>query len=228
MALVGSPDFPIEDCRRVSRSTAHVWQVFKYSAWGTLTTELALQMGNTVGSVTLSTIWDLYARLHDQDVDAFLRMLGERSTVEAVQVIVQNLHPDQRARFRKLVIDPMFDAALPLMIREAIQIVRGRPDLTDDEVAALITEQAPQLLDATTQAVTEVERARLKAARDPKPRNTQRDCEIVRLHDQEGRTFGEIPRLLVQKDPSWAGRDGKPLARDTVEKAYHRRKGLGT
>jgi hypothetical protein len=69
---------------------------------------------------------------------------------------------------------------------------------------------------------------KLKEARDPKPRNRERDDEIVRLRDKQGKTFGEIPRLLLQKNPAWCGEGGKPLSRDTVEKAYSRRKGQGT
>jgi hypothetical protein len=62
-------------------------------------------------------------------------------------------------------------------------------------------------------------------ARNAKPRKTARDDEIVRLRDEEGKTFGEIGRLLLVKNPAWTGKGGKPLSRAAAEKAYHRRKG---
>lgn len=60
--------------------------------------------------------------------------------------------------------------------------------------------------------------------RTVKPRNADRDKEIVRLHDEEGKSFGEIARLLCKKNASWCRKDGKQLSRDTVERAYHRQK----
>jgi hypothetical protein len=58
--------------------------------------------------------------------------------------------------------------------------------------------------------------------RNPKPRNIQRDREIVRLHDECKKSFGEIPRILAEQNPAWVGKNGKRLKRDTVERAYHR------
>jgi hypothetical protein len=181
-----------------------------------------------VEPLTPHVLLDLYARLSDEQVDVFLQQLGAQSSAEAIHVIIQHLRPTEHSRFRQLVTSPMFDAALPLITKEALRIVRTCPDLSDDQIAEKIAQQADLLLEATTRVVTEVEGARLKAERDPKPRNTKRDDEIVRLRDEEGRTFGEIPRLLLRMNSSWGGNNGSPLKRDAVEKAYHRRKGQGT
>lgn len=58
----------------------------------------------------------------------------------------------------------------------------------------------------------------------PKPRYTERDREIVRLHDQQGMSFGKIPRALQKLNPKWGKADGRLLSRDTVRKAYTRAK----
>jgi len=63
-----------------------------------------------------------------------------------------------------------------------------------------------------------------KKTRDVKPRNEERDKEIVRLRDEEDKSFGQIPRALKAKNPKWVRPDGGPLTRDTVEKAYKRYK----
>jgi hypothetical protein len=63
--------------------------------------------------------------------------------------------------------------------------------------------------------------------RNAKPRNTERDDQIVRLHDEEGKSFGIIGRLLAELNPAWVGKNGKPLSRAAATKAYNRRKADG-
>jgi hypothetical protein len=60
--------------------------------------------------------------------------------------------------------------------------------------------------------------------RTPKPRKRERDAEIVRLHDEEGMSFGKIGRHLPTLNAAWVVRGGAPLDRKTVERAYHRMK----
>jgi hypothetical protein len=62
------------------------------------------------------------------------------------------------------------------------------------------------------------------AHRLAKPRNMDRDDTIIRLRDEEGLTFGEIPGRLKTINKKWAQKDGKSLKRKAVEKAYQRRK----
>jgi hypothetical protein len=62
------------------------------------------------------------------------------------------------------------------------------------------------------------------AHRMPKPRNTDRDAEIVRLHDEEGLPFKKIPKALQGLNPAWANEKGEPLSKDAVERAYRRHK----
>jgi hypothetical protein len=57
-----------------------------------------------------------------------------------------------------------------------------------------------------------------------KPRKTDRDDEIVRLRDVVGRTFGEIGLDLPDLNSAWVGKDGKPLGRYAVKRAYDRHK----
>jgi hypothetical protein len=61
-----------------------------------------------------------------------------------------------------------------------------------------------------------------KLSRHRKPRrNAERNAEIIRLHVEEGKTFGEIGSLLKRKNRAWTGRDGRPLGYDTVKKAFY-------
>jgi hypothetical protein len=87
----------------------------------------------------------------------------------------------------------------------------------------------PQLLDALAKEVQKIAndlQQKYKSHRDAKPRNQERDAEIVRLRDQEGCTFGRIPHRLKTSNPAWVNKDGSTLSRDAVEKAYKRYKAL--
>jgi hypothetical protein len=66
--------------------------------------------------------------------------------------------------------------------------------------------------------------------RAAKPTKTKRDMEIVRLHDEEGWSFGQIARKLMAEDPvlrkdrsKWSPKEVKNWT-DKVEKGYHRMK----
>jgi antirestriction protein ArdC len=55
-----------------------------------------------------------------------------------------------------------------------------------------------------------------------RPKNEERNQEIVRLRDVDRLSFGKIGRKLMQANPAWVGTNGKPLSSDTVKQAYHR------
>lgn len=57
-----------------------------------------------------------------------------------------------------------------------------------------------------------------------KPRNTERDKMIVKLHDEDKLSYGKIARKLLQHNAEWAGDDGKPIQYDAVRNAYNRMK----
>jgi hypothetical protein len=63
-----------------------------------------------------------------------------------------------------------------------------------------------------------------RGTKDRSGRLQRRNAEIVRLRDEKGLTFGQIPRALMRINPKWCGKDGGPLEREAVEKAYRRTK----
>jgi len=94
-------------------------------------------------------------------------------------------------------------------------------DLTPDPAKRILTESIvltkkgllPFLANLMQQgnAIAEKSFKAGRRSRNNPPRNTDRDREIVRLYDDEGKTFGQIAQTLGKK-------------RDTVERAYHRQK----
>jgi hypothetical protein len=61
-----------------------------------------------------------------------------------------------------------------------------------------------------------------KRNRQPSAIVRERNAAIVRQHDQENVSFGRMGRVLASMNPKWTDKDGKPLSRAAVEKAYHR------
>ncbi len=53
--------------------------------------------------------------------------------------------------------------------------------------------------------------------RTAKPRKEDRDREIVRLHDDEGLSWKNLPGRLRKRNPAWVGPTGRPLSPKTVE-----------
>jgi hypothetical protein len=175
---------------------------------------------------TPQVVADLFGALSHKEQWAFLEQLD--LTAEAIFLLLNRLDPRERLRFSDRVFAEMASRFFPLFIRQAVDMVKRHPLASLDQLCALAEEALKKSYDENQAALAELTRAELKEERDPKPRHTERDDEIVRLRDREGKTFGAIPRLLMQKNPKWCGEGGKLLKRDAVEKAYRRRKGLGT
>jgi hypothetical protein len=93
-------------------------------------------------------------------------------------------------------------------------LMKGWADATGqellDEWKAVLTNQVGPLANQFGEAMRQQD----KKARDAKPRNVERDREIVRLKDVRGLTWGQIGIKLR-------------LSRDAVRKAYKAQKKLG-
>lgn len=114
----------------------------------------------------------------------------------------------------------LLEQALELERQRFIALLRSRPDLTPAfeivpaEWYGQMVRQQGRLLRQRVALGSELYR------RTPKPRNTERNAAIVRLHDEEKLSFGQIGRALAKRNSAWVGRDGKPLTYAAVEKAY--------
>jgi hypothetical protein len=176
--------------------------------------------------VTPKVLADLFKTLSHEDQKEVLNRLDLNA--EAIFLLVSKLHPAERNRFSEKVFQSITWRIFPWLIRLAKQVVKQNPQAGDEDLDRLINEEAKKSLEEYEAKFVELSLSQFKEARDPKPRNIERDDEIVRLRDEEDQSFGEIPRLLVRKNPSWRRKNGKPLTRDAVERVYRRRKGLGT
>jgi hypothetical protein len=177
---------------------------------------------------TPAELRDLYATLARDDRDTFLKLIAEFCTGREPLLLASELPIHQQYEFSSRTTAVIVTHMLPLLVHHAVRIVREKPHLDDEALKKELEANVKEWVEGIARDRQSLERDRLKKERDPKPRKTDRDDEIVRLRDKEGKTFGEIGRALVRANPKWCRKDGSPLTREAVEKAYHRRKGMPT
>jgi hypothetical protein len=119
-------------------------------------------------------------------------------------------HEDQVAFCRAL----FAEAGARRRLLELLVLDLRAADLWDDLLFGMVRVFANAFLEAE-QTI---------AHRVPKPRNTARDAEIVRLRDEQRLTFQRIGRKLQEMNSRWVGEDGEPLDHRAVRKAYYRHK----
>lgn len=180
----------------------------------------------TIEQLSGSAVFSLYTSKRGNG--RLLKMLGKISNPRVPLLIFTELSAYEQWQFSKVAFEQMTEQFLPLIVEAACKVMKEHPEVVGEEFQKMVELGVRDWVERTSREVGKLEQEKIKTARDAKPRNTERDDEIVRLRDDEDKTFGEIPRLLLQKNPSWSRKDGKPLKRDTVEKAYLRRKELGT
>ena len=173
---------------------------------------------------TPKTLADFYAILTKDDKAVFLRLIGQGATADQIHLLLKASSILEQGLFIHKIGDQIIPVLFPMMLDHAIECARKFPQAEKEELKKMVL----SLVGKSEQAIEDLTTARFKDAHYPKPRNTERDAEIVRLRDMEGKSFGQIPRLLIQKDQSWCGKNGRPMTRDAVERAYWRRKGQGT
>lgn len=176
--------------------------------------------------LTARAVADLFRGLPPEGQKACLEQLNLKA--EGLFLLLHKVSPQEQYRFTEMIFEETIWRAFPWLIRCAVDVVKQHPQASNEELYTFVNEATKRHIEEYQVDHTELAKARLKEERDPKPRNTERDDEIVRLRDDERKTFGEIPRLLIRKNSAWVGKDGKPLTRDATERAYRRRKGLGT
>lgn len=87
-------------------------------------------------------------------------------------------------------------------------------------IGCQVTEEGWNALQSGSQRIE----ARVRDHYTVKPRFADRDSQIVRLRDEENKSFGEIAILLRTLNSDWVGKEGKPMTADAVRKAYLRAK----
>jgi hypothetical protein len=146
--------------------------------------------------ITPKAILDVYELFSEENQQAFLRLLGERLSGEALFAMLGCLHPFEYGVFIDKFHGALAETLYPVYIREARRVAKEGPDLSDEEFDRQVTARVQQ---ATNQVKAEIgaeERAKLKATRDRQsdPETVRRNVEICdrRLQDPGHWTQGQL------------------------------------
>jgi hypothetical protein len=104
--------------------------------------------------------------------------------------------------------------------RKFARLLRDRPDLTPGSEVVSAGHFHSLITSLSKAQGQKVKADSLLHRRTPKPRNAERNAEIVRLRDECNKTFGQIGTELRKINPKWVGKNGKRLSYAAVEKAY--------
>ncbi len=153
-----------------------------------------------IEKATSRAIFDLYESLTDDGKCAFLRLLGRTMSVQALCLALDAMPTLQQAEFASMLGRQFIADMLPGLLVDAIRAGREYPQAEEAELAKMVIERQANY----RQSVRELAEAELKAARDPKKRNAERDAEIVRLA-KLGKTSGEVHRTVKSRWPCTLG-----------------------
>lgn len=168
-------------------------------------------------------LW-IYRKLSNDSKNDFLVNFGRVASAKEVVQIASSMGDVERHSFGEIFLAKLTSNFSSVLIREACRIVRKHPEICQLECEEKLALKANAILARISAGARE----RLKQQRDPKARNSDRDDEIVRLHDIESKSFGQIGAILLSQNPKWTGKNGAQLDGKAVQAAYHRKKRLTT
>ncbi|HTU88575.1 MAG TPA: hypothetical protein VMF69_00620 [Gemmataceae bacterium] len=152
----------------------------------------------SIESVTPKAVFDLFALLSKEDKKEFLRLIGRCSTAEIPFLITSELPPSERERYSDMVNQQLISLIFPYLLRQARQLAREQPQLSDEEFDKMFDEQIKESMETYDQAIGELAIAKHKEQRDRKsdPEIVRRNMEICdkRKRDKKKWTLGRLAR----------------------------------
>ncbi len=141
-----------------------------------------------------------------------------------INLMVVGMPQGERQRYINQLFGYLTELVFPIFAKGAREFSQATAAIPSAEFDKMLMKKVAESMEAVIGQTQEMTAAKIKEQRDPKKRNVERDAEIVSLHDEERKSFGQIGPLLAVKNPTWRAKNGTPLARAAVEKAYHRQK----
>jgi hypothetical protein len=146
-----------------------------------------LQVGHVMKQFTPKALFDLYCLLPNSDKGAFVKLLGSISTAEVPFVLCNELPLPEKGRFAEMMFEELLWRVFPLLQQTARELIRENPNLSDEQFDKELQERVKQHMDVYNQSISELEKAKLKEARDRKsdPETVRRNVEICNLRKQD-------------------------------------------
>jgi hypothetical protein len=164
-----------------------------------------------VTALTPKVLADLYDPLSNGDKAAFLRLIAQRSTAEAIIELLLGLSRAELERFTSAVEKPLLDLMLPRMVRDAVRIARNRPDIADEELADAVDDYLAESWQNQNTHIAAQAVAQFKEGRDRKtdPNSRRIGAEARRLH-AAGTSWPKVAEALWREHGEWFPDDPRP------------------
>jgi hypothetical protein len=135
--------------------------------------------------VTAEAVYELFHSLTNDEQLAFISRLAKNVTAECVLKMMAELTELEQVRFADLFAKNGGEWLLTICTAEAVKVARGETD--DNRLASAVINAADQKLADARQQMAELERIKLKQARDrsPDPETIRRNIQIIEMHEQK-------------------------------------------
>jgi hypothetical protein len=140
-----------------------------------------------VQPATTGAVFDLYLLLSEDGRREFLRRLANISDAPVLFQFFRDMTVPERVRFSEMVSGTLARDLLPLLVKQAVEIARADPHISDEEFARRIEADSMRTLDRNNASLLAIDRAQVKEKRDRKsdPETIRRNVEICDLRKQD-------------------------------------------
>ncbi len=166
--------------------------------------------------MSIQSLCGQFWQLSPADRQEFIRSIGSKADSDLFGEFWNALPIGERRPFLQPLFQHVISILRPMLIKNTAKVMQQFPNLTLDEYVEPVTAEHHRSVAELEEGLVLREEHKFKSQRDAKPRHTQRDAEIVRLHDEEGKSFGEIALSL--------SRNGAQLSSRAAQQAYRRQK----
>jgi hypothetical protein len=141
----------------------------------------------SVQQVTPQTLLDIYSLMPNEDKHTFLCLLGRVSTAELPFVVTRELSPTEAGRYSQMVFEQLLWTLFPILLREAVRLVKERPLAADQELVQALNERMRESMEEYDRKITALEASKLKEERDrtSSTDTVKRNVEICNLRKQD-------------------------------------------
>lgn len=149
--------------------------------------------------LTPKAVYDLFTQLENDDARAFLRLVADSISAEAIYDMAHCLTEPELYQFSKLFGDELWKSVYPQILKSAIRLARENQTATNEELERMVDAEVRDAIEEHTKSIAELERARVKEKRDRHSdvETVKRNVEICDLRNADKKLWS-LRRLAKQ------------------------------
>lgn len=143
--------------------------------------------------INARALLDIFRAMPNEEQRLFVTTLGGEVTAEALYLMLHQLDQVELKKFTDRFFQEIAWQMFPILLRDARQLAREQPDLSDEEFDRLFFERIRDAGNLYDQQIADLERAKLKGERDrhPDPETIRRNLEICDLRRSDPQKYSQ-------------------------------------